>query len=360
MSLQHQPFDLSKQQIRLIKLLPQKSCSQPVIHMSITVFDFESAPAYTALSYTWGSPTPTTTIFIDGHSFQVRGNLYDFLSLSQAENQIPKSCLFWIDQICINQEDEREKGHQVQFMGEIFRRAYNVIAWLGMEDDNSRFTITWMQKVERRAAQLSIKEKNYLWAFFSRRYWSRLWIVQELLLAQEVVFLCGTMTFTWHDIPTICLRDAYMMYNTPNASALCQLFQQSKPLTLSSALQSIHGKASFQCTLPHDVVYGLLGLVSPTERVPVDYSMSLTEMIVQVVDHALPYLVEIDVYEAPDAVLPSLQLLLDVCYRAMGIPWVQQLDLKFSCSKVVQYFRRYDSEGKNFYVDYCNSHGIGL
>jgi hypothetical protein len=52
-----------------------------------------------------------------------------------------ESRLFWIDQICINQEDETEKGHQVQFMGEIFRRAYNVFAWLGMEDDDSTFTV---------------------------------------------------------------------------------------------------------------------------------------------------------------------------------------------------------------------------
>jgi hypothetical protein len=136
-------------------------------------------------------------------------------------------------------------------------------------------------------------------------------------------------------------------YNAPNASALCQLFQKSKPLALSSALHLIHGKALFHCELPHDVVYGPVGLVS------VDYSTSLTEVIVQVIDHALPSIVEVDPYKTPDWVLLSLELLLNVCYRSMGITQPRELDLRFLCSKVVKYYPWYNLHSR----DFCSLYG---
>jgi hypothetical protein len=206
-----------------------------------------------------------------------------------------------------------------------------------------------MQKAERTAAQLSTEEEEHLWASFSRSYWNRLWIVQELLLVQQVVFICGCATFTWHDIQKGSLGDTYMSITrrAPNASALCQLFQKSKPLALSSALHLIHGKALFHCELPHDVVYGPVGLVS------VDYSTSLTEVIVQVIDHALPSIVEVDPYKTPDWVLLSLELLLNVCYRSMGITQPRELDLRFLCSKVVKYYPWYNLHSR----DFCSLYG---
>jgi hypothetical protein len=41
----------------------------------------------------------------------------------------------WIDAICINQADNREKESQVQMMGDIYHRAFNVVVWLGESDD---------------------------------------------------------------------------------------------------------------------------------------------------------------------------------------------------------------------------------
>ena len=37
----------------------------------------------------------------------------------------------WIDQICINQDDIKERGSQVQLMREIYSGATCVLAWLG-------------------------------------------------------------------------------------------------------------------------------------------------------------------------------------------------------------------------------------
>jgi hypothetical protein len=43
----------------------------------------------------------------------------------------------WYDALCINQNDIQERTAQVQLMGEIFKNANPVVAWLGPEGDHS-------------------------------------------------------------------------------------------------------------------------------------------------------------------------------------------------------------------------------
>jgi hypothetical protein len=338
-AFRHQPLNLAKQQIRLVKVLPRPSSTDLNVHMSIVSFDFDIAPAYVALSYAWGLSSPVKTVIIDGLAFEVRQNLYDFLRVANATQPQIEARFFWIDQICINQQNEREKGHQVQFMGEIFRRAHLVIAWVGKEDKDSEFTIKWMKRTDLVATDLSLDQQEHLWAFFSRNYWSRVWIVQELILASEVVFMCGYTTFTWHDIQTVGSGNSYMMYNAPNVSALCRLRLDAKPKTLRSALNSIHGSAPFQCQLPHDVVYGLLGLVSPTERVVVDYASTLQDVVTNVVEQSLSNIVEEiknSQFRYEHFMVFALERVVDICCRAMSIPYPQTLNRRILWFKVTK------------------------
>jgi hypothetical protein len=39
--------------------------------------------------------------------------------------------MLWVDAVCINQQDNREKSRQVAMMGEIYKRASQVLTWLG-------------------------------------------------------------------------------------------------------------------------------------------------------------------------------------------------------------------------------------
>ncbi|KAF8856327.1 HET-domain-containing protein, partial [Acephala macrosclerotiorum] len=55
-------------------------------------------------------------------------NLYWALWHLRHEN---RTRVLWIDTLCINQEDEKEKNHQIRQMGRIFERAGVVVAWLG-------------------------------------------------------------------------------------------------------------------------------------------------------------------------------------------------------------------------------------
>ena len=95
---------------------------------SIQQYAIENAPAYYALSYTWGTPTEKKEILLNGEQFWVQPNLESTLRHFRS-----KFCPFylWADAICINQADNDERSHQVMLMGQIYEKARAVEAWLG-------------------------------------------------------------------------------------------------------------------------------------------------------------------------------------------------------------------------------------
>jgi hypothetical protein len=122
---------------------------------------------------------------------------------------------FWIDGICINQADAHERSQQVMRMGDIFSCASSVVAWLGEEADGSasaigiiaRFAAAW-DGYARDGVNLGDSVRNIehafdadIWAailrLFERPWWTRLWIYQEVVLAQQVTILCGKSSLDW-------------------------------------------------------------------------------------------------------------------------------------------------------------------
>jgi hypothetical protein len=90
---------------------------------------------YQALSYVWGDPEKHFSAVVldkDGHELghiTLTKNLHSALfDLREAKDV--KTKVFWIDQICIDQEGE-EKNHQVAMMGKIYLHAARVITYLG-------------------------------------------------------------------------------------------------------------------------------------------------------------------------------------------------------------------------------------
>ena len=44
---------------------------------------------------------------------------------------------YWCNALCINQNDDQEKGHQVNQMGQIYSEAQKVLVWLGVADSET-------------------------------------------------------------------------------------------------------------------------------------------------------------------------------------------------------------------------------
>ena len=122
--------------IRVLTLLPALLPSQRIARIRCKLTTVPLTPAvdnsqqYEALSYVWGTDEPTNTIELNDHPYTVRDNLFAVLHVLRYERR-PRT--LWIDALCINQVDFRERSAQVGIMGDVYRNAKTVLAWLGEE-----------------------------------------------------------------------------------------------------------------------------------------------------------------------------------------------------------------------------------
>lgn len=184
-------------EFRLIELLPSHVSEPPlcrIFHASIESWRRK----YTALSYVWGSDrSDQPWIYINNHVHKVRRNLGGFLKSCRQRHDWQ---FFWVDALCIDQGNRDEKSHQVAIMKDIYESALVVYAWLGdppWPDFNRVIGMlkTWYQSrdslgaVECKTAVTLVRDEK-LAAFIDwlseHHYFSRIWIIQELVLARSV------------------------------------------------------------------------------------------------------------------------------------------------------------------------------
>lgn len=177
----HQAISKGSRQIRLLRILGDASTED--VECSLDVYDIDTAPSYTAISYTWGPVTPVRRITINRARVIVRENCHTALQYACLHRHALSKYL-WIDAICIDQENLLEKNHQVGLMAEIFEKADSVLVSLG--SGHLPFDPELMQRtfVEQRWTEHEVLCARLLQV--SRApYWSRLWIVQEYLVAPK-------------------------------------------------------------------------------------------------------------------------------------------------------------------------------
>jgi hypothetical protein len=187
----YQPLLPDKEQIRLIYLvkIPKRSSKskQLPVECTMEVFDINKAPSYTALSYMWGPTAPVRDIFIDNQPFSVRQNLFDFLHHFRSMDTDPEhssDMWLWIDQISIEQSNIDERSRQVQMMSVIYLAADSVIAWLGIGSRRpigSKYNNPTVYALAK--SYTKTKRPDDLEPILRSKYFCRLWIVQEFLLA---------------------------------------------------------------------------------------------------------------------------------------------------------------------------------
>jgi hypothetical protein len=165
----------------------------------------------------WGPATPTTQIHVEDSPYEVRNSLFEALKQLRCE-YFPR-CL-WVDAICINQKDNTERGAQASIMSRVFRVATKVLVWLGEASDNSDMAFEILASVHGNLGLLHGMAKSWrtagvdvteycsnqvemaLRSICKRPYWSKVWIIQEILSVPLVDVLCGSKVLCWEDFWT--------------------------------------------------------------------------------------------------------------------------------------------------------------
>jgi hypothetical protein len=291
--------------IRLLSLLPAKDSHSPLEGL-IGRVELDTIPhhPYEALSYVWGSPEPSDEIFIDGCLFRVTSNLGKALRRLR-QTQEPRT--LWIDAICINQADTTERASQVQLMGDIYKQASRVVAYLADLDEGMDST------TPGEISRLSITKyrgedvENIL----RDPWWSRVWVIQEAAFADPLVFIIGTKETDGSDLLRQLdlhhaskdtkrkqhrnpLRHSDVQRRLPvhaglprhlpirpdmrDTLAVAKYLRQR--LSNVGLLELLERSRGYKTTDPRDKIYAVLGLASDSQALGVrpDYSKSKVEV----------------------------------------------------------------------------------
>jgi hypothetical protein len=227
---------LEEQQIRILEIFP--GSENDPIFCSLRPSDFGSGARYEAVSYSWGTGYSDRAILIDGCSIQVTANLEAALKAFRREipsspnednddvNGITKQLekvatddstsrkrLLWIDALCINQQDNDERNHQIQLMRTVYSQSIKLVVWLGEESDDSDLAIDTAAEIistirqsenglkpwiEQQSTSSLITKSCALAKLFFRPWFSRAWILQEYVVTSktEAMFYCGRKKIT--------------------------------------------------------------------------------------------------------------------------------------------------------------------
>ncbi|KAF7524140.1 hypothetical protein G7054_g11523 [Neopestalotiopsis clavispora] len=265
---------------RLLRLLPGNF--DEVVRCEIHVDDLRNFPSFSAISYTWadenGDDRELTNISINDRSLQVTKNCDAAL---RRVRKWSANVYIWIDAICIDQDNDVERGHQVKLMPQIYQQARKVFMYVGEHDADSRKISIDLEAPEL-APHLVRSSYQALWyAIKTRKYFTRLWILQEIALAKRAILLCGNSFYDWKNI-TDCFSGTPEMEQHQHHAVL--RFDHSLFTKPNLELFVLDCGKPASAKDPRDKVYGLLGLL-PARRIGTviaDYTISTQQLYTEV------------------------------------------------------------------------------
>ncbi|KKY15655.1 putative heterokaryon incompatibility protein [Diplodia seriata] len=304
---------------RLVQIQPSTASGAGLVVDIVEAFP-SGRVEYDALSYTWGTAAPDKPVVV-ANNVDRRLLVTDNLARAMRRFRHPTETVsLWIDQLCIDQSNDRERSRQVAMMGTIYRAARKVIVWLGGDDDGSQSQPVNLRPGLRLAGQILEKLRedpglkfdwstscggsggggaalpragNKPWqalaAILRRPWFGRMWVIQEVVLSSCIEVYCGREMFTWEEVGKIvdyldC--DEYRAYNVRNSELVTEL-----PFSRINRIKKQHEQGvrpdlfelmlacrHFGATDERDKIYALLELGE--HDITPDYSMTPRDVFV--------------------------------------------------------------------------------
>jgi ankyrin repeat protein len=218
------PLDSKERSFRLLRLFKGNKGPIQCEIFQARFDDRKDIIPYDALSYVWGDQSNLreievyTSIFhIDTMVLPVTENLHMAL---QHIRRREEDRILWIDAICIDQNNPRERGHQVRQMSSIYEKAVKAVFWLGKSTLATQMAFDYMCELRKEALghacnnwtvsderwqplrckiePLSNTNKfrdGFLREAFrdllTRTWFRRAWITQEVAQARTAEVMCG-------------------------------------------------------------------------------------------------------------------------------------------------------------------------
>ena len=308
----YDPIPLKGPAFRLLRLLPGDD--DPI---QCELFESKlpllgSVGDYSALSYTWGGTYKPCEVMIDGSEMRVTKNVY--LALRDLRS-LKENRILWIDALCIDQDNNKEQGQQVQQMGSIYSKAGRVIIWLGEATYDIDYIMYYMKQLEEESLKYASDSQNHqeishkqwvdIWSvmirdlrtdhtsllaeglqsLLHRNWFKRVWVIQETGNARAADIVCGSKSVS----ASIFALMPSLLRITPNLHCQSIIDIMPGPLRNSSwwakkrDLYTMLDKfRNSEATDPRDKIYALLGISSDTcdtDLLTPDYGKDIQDVV---------------------------------------------------------------------------------
>lgn len=273
---QYSPLANDSDNIRVLDLFPGER-NNP-IRARLEICSLSDRPSYEAISYAWGSKNDNAGVTIcEGgvdYTIQIPKSLYG--ALRQLRHQ-SGHCYVWADAICMNQADDQEKNHQVRLMRKIYQGATMVVIWLGDDDDiacGGDSLLRLIDEISRDDNAIPPPEDQDTWTaiarLFSRSWFTRVWCLQEAILAPAAKVTLGEHSTSWKHVgraarwiysaPTQIPPGSYAMTGVHNAFLMYWLSKHHRGEQTPSFLRLLSVTRPFKASDSRDKIYGILGI----------------------------------------------------------------------------------------------------
>ncbi|KAI0529813.1 heterokaryon incompatibility protein-domain-containing protein [Xylaria digitata] len=267
------------------------------------------------------------TIKLEKQDFKVTQNLFGALENLRL---CDKTRILWIDAICIDQSDVADKNYQVPLMSDIYSRATGVVVWLEDEapEAPAAFKVLEQSKIDDGGELLGpdsgpaardnwvdsengTRQLKSLQALCCQRYWSRVWIIQEVTLATDIYLYCGGRSVHWDILKNHLIaldKEAKLRARSECSdsdsddddasveSVVRGIVKSACYDVLRGGMRGVGNNSQLSdlilrhgqngCKNPMDKVYGLLSLTSNVS-IPVDYERRLGHLYLDVMHSCL-------------------------------------------------------------------------
>lgn len=318
-SFVYHPLDRILNGIRLVSIAPgwpSDTLQGHLLHVPL-----DRAPPYEALSYCWRDSkgvepeeevpglfrsriiriirhsltrrpppaNPRGTMSIDGKPFRLAPNLEAAIRRLRSSKE---ELVIWIDAICIDQVNTAERNEQVGKMRLIYQGAERVRVWLGEAYEDSSDGFQFIRELvvlcdsPNRKKEIkdklrnpeSLKPLTAVVSLFKRVYWDRVWVIQEIASAKQLVVHCGPDSISWHEMSTVSpiFKDhnldlsqvfterrtaiGVLIYNGPSSLASVNRAAATGEIPKLDFLELLFEHDRKLSTNPKDKIYALVGI----------------------------------------------------------------------------------------------------
>ncbi|KAF2028216.1 HET-domain-containing protein, partial [Setomelanomma holmii] len=288
---------LQSREIRLLQLHPGEK--QTKIQLSLVHVYLQDNVDFEALSYTWGDGADRVPIACNeaGDVLEVTRNCELALRALRRPDTMR---ILWVDNISIDQGNIEERNSQILLMPDIYHGSARVVAFLG---DSSVDSDIGMDFISDDAKTIQSGNRPFIGklhrkaidSILERAYFERAWIIQEILLAKDILVVLGDRAVEWK-----AFSSTVSYVNANKKLHFGKAYRSSTPavvhwrdksaVTRPRTLLHLLDKTRYcKATDPRDKVYALLA-ISPEKdekSLAPDYSLSPTEVFLSIARYLL-------------------------------------------------------------------------